>query len=583
MKSRLTIFILFFSINQTIFSQDAELCSPYALSVFGGNQENVLSWVEASNIGCGNYSVNEMPFYHIGSNAGMGDNWDVSASDGDDVAYTLTVSQTTTYDFTLCSQDTDYDTKLEIFTLNGDDCATSYTTATSTGNYNDDFSCEFSNLQSSLLGVTLQPGQYYVVVDGYNGATGNYGLSISVAQNRINNFTSNSVKDSWPEEELKMFDSGFSQEMIDTYESEVMNPGRYALRNNSNRDVPEECGTFTCYRVYDAETNVVLTCTEESSFTHGDLTNGTEYCYYITALYEEGESEVTETICATPNFFEPAPPTNVYAEVWDEEISLYWTEPSVNSLGVPYNESFDEGGLLDLWLVDGTNWVYNDFTGNPAPAYQFSWTPTQTNYDQSLYSPVIPLGTLDEATIAFDLTFDNWSVTSEEFLSAEYKTGTDATWTVLEEFSNAVEDFPFTTYSYDVSGLSDNLFVRFRCYGANSFNINWWALDNFSVTSSSRESRNEYDFLGYNVYVDGVVNNTQIFDTTGYTVYGLSNEIEYTLGVSSVYEGAPGEDNYESAPVNVTAQPIYVYGDVTGTITDPNGALLEGVVVLSGP
>ena len=99
MKSRLTIFILFFSINQTIFAQDAELCSPYALSVFGGNQENVLSWVEASNVGCGNYSVNEMPFYHIGSNAGMGDNWDVAASDGDDVAYTLTVSEATTYDF----------------------------------------------------------------------------------------------------------------------------------------------------------------------------------------------------------------------------------------------------------------------------------------------------------------------------------------------------------------------------------------------------------------------------------------------------------------------------------------------------
>ena len=168
-----------------------------------------------------------------------------------------------------------------------------------------------------------------------------------------------------------------------------------------------------------------------------------------------------------------------------------------------------------MWLVDGTNWVYNDFTGNPAPAYQFSWTPTQTNYDQSLYSPAIPLGTLDDATISFDLTFDNWSVTSEEFLSVEYKTGADFAWTVLEEFSNAVEDFPFANYSYDVSGLSDNLFVRFRCYGANSFNINWWAVDNFSVTSDGRESRNEYDFLGYNVYVDGVLDNSAIFDTTG--------------------------------------------------------------------
>ena len=121
MKSRLTFLIFFFSLN-TLFSQDAELCSPYALSVFGGNQENVISWAEASNVGCGNYSVNEMPYSHVGTNTGMGDNWNVAASDGEDVAYTLTVSEVTTYDFTLCSENTDYDTKLEIFTLNGDDC-----------------------------------------------------------------------------------------------------------------------------------------------------------------------------------------------------------------------------------------------------------------------------------------------------------------------------------------------------------------------------------------------------------------------------------------------------------------------------
>ena len=30
-----------------------------------------------------------------------------------------------------------------------------------------------------------------------------------------------------------------------------------------------------------------------------------------------------------------------------------------------------------------------------------------------------------------------------------------------------------------------------------------------------------------NVYLDGILNNTSIFDTTGYTVYGLNNEIEH--------------------------------------------------------
>ena len=105
-------------------------------------------------------------------------------------------------------------------------------------------------------------------------------------------------------------------------------------------------------------------------------------------------------------------------------------------------------------------------------------------------------------------------------------------------------------------------------------------VDNFSVTSDGRESRNEYDFLGYNVYVDGVVNNTNIFDSTSYNVYRLDNEVLYTFGVSSVYEGAQGESNYESDPINILAQSIYVFGDVTGTISDPNGTYLDSVIVI---
>ena len=582
-KTRLTLSILLFSFNTFLFSQDEELCPPSTINVFGGNEENIVSWGEpVGNIGCGDYAVNEMPFNDQGTNAGMGDDWPVSGSNGEDVAYTLNVSEATTYDFTLCSNNTDYDSKIEIFT-NDQDCIA----PVSTGNYNDD---DYTNCPdyvapyppSGLWAVTLQPGQYYVVVDGFGGATGNYEISMSVTGGRSNSQLNNSVRTAWPLEELKMAELGFSQDDIDAYTQEVMNPLRYAVTNNSSREIPEECGTFSCYRVYDSENNVVLACTQELSFTHGDLTNGTEYCYYITTLYDEGESEVTETVCATPSTFEPAPPTNVYAEVWDEEVSLYWTSPEINNLGVPYNESFDDGGLLDLWLIDGDNWIYDEFTGNPEPSFRFNWSPSVTNYDQSLYSPVLPLGTLTEATIAFDLEFSNWSPTGTEYLALEYKSGTDVNWTSLEEFSNTGDGFTFTNYSYTVSGLSDNLFVRFHCYGANSFDINWWLVDNFSVTSDGRQSRNEYDFLGYNVYVDGVVNNSEVFDTTGYTVYGLNNELEYTFGVTTVYEGATGEDNYESAPVSVTAQPVYVFGDVTGIISDPNGAYLDSVVVTSG-
>ena len=279
----------------------------------------------------------------------------------------------------------------------------------------------------------------------------------------------------------------------------------------------------------------------------------------------------------------PAPPTNVYAEVWDEEVSLFWTSPDVNNLGVPYTESFDEGGLLDLWLVDGgDNWLYDEATGNPAPSMIFNWSPSVTDYSQSLYAPVLPLGDLTTVTVSFDYELNIWSPSGAEFFSIEYKSGTDADWSVLEVFDNAGESFDFTNYSYDLTGLSGSLFFRFHAYGANSFDLNWHRVDNFSVSAPGRDSRNEYDFMGYNVYVDGTLNNSEVFDSTNYTVYDLNNELQYVFGVSAVYEGAPGEANYESAPVNVTAQPVYVYGDVTGVVRDPNGMALDSVIVTSG-
>ena len=582
MIKKLTYFTTLVFISSSLPAQ--ELCPAVGLTAFGGDQQNIISWGEpVGNIGCGDFPVNELPFSHQGNNTGMGDDWPVSGSNGEDVAYTLNVGETTTYDFTLCDPVTDYDSKIEIFT-NDAECVT----PSSTGNYNDDdyTNCPDHNAPyppSGLWGITLQPGQYYVVVDGFGGATGNYVLHVSETGGRNHDIANNSVRTVWPMEIEKMQELGMSQDEIEGYTEEVMNPDRYAAQQTNTREIPEECGTFSTYRVYDASDNSVLGETTDLTYTHSGLNNGTEYCYYVTTVYDEGESEVTDTECATPGAWQPLPPTNVYAEVWDEEVSIYWTAPEVVELGIPYTETFDEGGLLDLWLVDGgDNWLWDDVSGNPAPCMRFNWSPSTTNYDQSLYAPVIPLGELTEVTVAFDFEFDNWSPSGAEFLSIEYKTGTDSEWSVLEVFDNSGEDFPFETFSYDVSNLTDNLQVRFHCYGANTFDLNWYLIDNFSVTSDGRTSRNEYDFLGYNVYVDGELDNDDLFDTTGYTVYGLDNETSYTFGVTAVYEGPDGGDNYESEAVEVSAQPIYVYGDVTGTVTDPNGNTIDSVIVSSG-
>ena len=107
------------------------LCAPYDLMVYPGDGRNTLEWHEptlgpSGGADCGDYLINGLPYNDINTNLGMADDWDVTFSDGEDVAYTLNLTSETTIDVTLCNAGTGYDTKLEIFTFDGD-CDTTYT------------------------------------------------------------------------------------------------------------------------------------------------------------------------------------------------------------------------------------------------------------------------------------------------------------------------------------------------------------------------------------------------------------------------------------------------------------------------
>ena len=57
-------------------------------------------------------------------------------------------------------------------------------------------------------------------------------------------------------------------------------------------------------------------------------------------------------------------------------------------------------------------------------------------------------------------------------------------------------------------------------------------------------NRNEYDFLGYNVYVGDAKDNDDVVEFTSYTVSNIVNGTDYTFGVTAVYDGPVGGDNY---------------------------------------
>ena len=66
---------------------EALLCGVESFSVQAGDGENILSWEEPGV--CHDYVIDQIPFYTTGNNEDTGDNWIVSGSQGDDVAYKL--------------------------------------------------------------------------------------------------------------------------------------------------------------------------------------------------------------------------------------------------------------------------------------------------------------------------------------------------------------------------------------------------------------------------------------------------------------------------------------------------------------
>ena len=96
------------------------------------------------------------------------------------------------------------------------------------------------------------------------------------------------------------------------------------------------------------------------------------------------------------------------------------------------------------------------------------------------------------------------------------------------------------------------------------------------------QTRTEYDFLGYDIFVDDSLVNSEVVEFSSYTAQGIENEVTYTFGVAAVYDGPVGGDNYHSDTITVQDAALYLFGDISGVIYDPNNAVLDSVVVTAG-
>ena len=63
-------------------------------------------------------------------------------------------------------------------------------------------------------------------------------------------------------------------------------------------EVENICGTFQNYNIYMG--GALIGTSDMERYTATGLENGTEYCFQVTAVYEEGESASTAEVCSTP-------------------------------------------------------------------------------------------------------------------------------------------------------------------------------------------------------------------------------------------------------------------------------------------
>lgn len=150
---------------------------------------------------------------------------------------------------------------------------------------------------------------------------------------------------------------------------------------------------------------------------------------------------------------------------------------------LPFMEDWDsEDFYTNLWTITTNNWDIDDSFGNPAPAAIFGWYPPLTDYNSALRSYDLDATGMSGVHLSFDLYLDSFSTAAENLMSWEIWDG--EIWNSLGSYSSLNGDLAWTTYSYDISAhASDRVFkIRFVASGEDSYEINYWYIDNIAFT-----------------------------------------------------------------------------------------------------
>lgn len=247
--------------------------------------------------------------------------------------------------------------------------------------------------------------------------------------------------------------------------------------------------------------------------------------------FQYPESTQTVTITGSHQFEVnlteiPYPPTNL--TVNNQTLIATWSPPTGSVIQL--DEKFENGFEPNGWTISGgTNWQINTALGNPLPAAVFSWSPQVTNYHQYLTSKTLEGLYAPAMYLHYDITLDNFGTTSENNMAVELWNG--ASWILLKSYSNLTGSFTWTSEVLDITSENENpgFKIRFHAYGADTYDINTWAIDNVKVHSTDGRTGPNPCVVAYNFLINDVI--STITTDTSYSIppeqvpYGQSYQI----------------------------------------------------------
>ena len=161
----------------------------------------------------------------------------------------------------------------------------------------------------------------------------------------------------------------------------------------------------------------------------------------------------------------------------------------VAPLSLPFTENWNSSSFsTQNWVPEGSNWIISGAWGNPAPTADFHFYPRIYNYSVPLRSHLLNGTETSEIQLKYDIRLANYSTaTLEQFkVQAVQQNGDFIT---LATYNNSGGSFGFITEQFDISDFADGeiFYLRFTAFGADSWNLDGWFVDNIMVSGIGPE------------------------------------------------------------------------------------------------